>query len=274
MRISDIRTTALRLPTPGDRLPTGKVTHSVNPLHIFPDLRPGRGPSVRRQRRADMLIVEVVTDEGITGFSSTNIAVGPIVEIVQQFLGPLVVGQDPFDTELLWERMYRGTIVMGGRGVVSEAISLVDIALWDIKGRALGVPVYRLLGGKTSPRIRAYASRLYGPDVEFLREEAAGYVQDGFTAVKQRFAYGPAAGVKGMRKNYELVKAVRESIGPDIELMVDCCRSFDAAYEAVAQTPGTRKCMRLSMVQSIVLRRTQQKAVAPRFVQQPSMPSE
>lgn len=230
MRITDVRTIALKLPSPGDGLPTGKVTHSVNPIHIFPDLRPGRGPSVRRQQRANMLIVKVVTDEGITGFSNTNIAVGPISEIVQQFLGPLIVGHDPFDTELLWERMYRGTIVMGSRGVATEAISLVDIALWDIKGKALGVPVYKLLGGKTSPRIRTYASRLYGPDVEFLREEAAGYVQQGFTAVKQRFAYGPAAGVQGMRKNYELVKAVREAIGPDVELMVDCCRSFDAPY--------------------------------------------
>ena len=144
-------------------------------------------------------------------------------------LKSLVVGQDPFATETIWERMYRGTIALG-RGTASQAISLVDIALWDAKGKALGMPVYRLLGGPTDPRIRAYASRLYGPNIDALQKEAAGYVQEGFTAMKQRFAYGPAAGIQGMRKNRDLVKAVRGAIGPDVELMVDCCRSFDAIY--------------------------------------------
>jgi L-alanine-DL-glutamate epimerase-like enolase superfamily enzyme len=150
--------------------------------------------------------------------------------IIENWLKPVVVDLDPFDTELLWERMFRATTVMGWRGVSTEAISLVDIALWDIKGKALCLPVYKLLSGKTKPRIRAYASRLYGPDLDHLREEAAGYVRDGFTAVKQRFSFGPADGIEGMTKNYEMVKAVRETIGPGIELMIDACRSFDATY--------------------------------------------
>ena len=228
MKIVDIRTIPIHY-KPEFLRREGNPRYSVNPLHIFPDLCP---PAAHRRPWAGrfVLLVEVVTDEGIVGTSMLNIAAKPIAEVIDGWLKPVVVGQDPFDTEMLWERMYRATIVMGRSGLPIEAISLVDVCLWDIKGKALGVPVYQLLGGKTRPKIRAYASRLYGPDIEYLREEASRYVEQGFTAVKQRFAYGPADGVEGMKKNYELVKAVRETIGPDVELMVDACRAFDARY--------------------------------------------
>ena len=102
-------------------------------------------------QRANMLVVMVHTDEGVSGYSNTNLGVGPITALVEGHLKPLVVGQNVFDTEMIWERMYRGTIALG-RGVVSQAISLIDIALWDAKGKALGQPVYRLLGGKELSR--------------------------------------------------------------------------------------------------------------------------
>jgi L-alanine-DL-glutamate epimerase-like enolase superfamily enzyme len=141
------------------------------------------------------------------------------------------MGQNPFDVELLWEKMFRSTLNYGRKGVVLEAISAVDIALWDIKGKATGQPIYNLLGGKTRDRIQVYASRLYAhEDLAVLSAQAAGFVRQGFTALKQRFGYGPADGVRGMRKNLALVKTVRETVGPDVELMADAYMGWDVPY--------------------------------------------
>jgi L-lyxonate dehydratase len=228
MKITGIQTTLVRFPA--DRFKRmDSARFSVNPTHIFPDLHPLTGRPLSGSR-AHMLVVEIETDAGLSGISSTNVAAEPITAIIQGWFNPLLAGADPMDTEALWERMFRATIPMGSSGLALMAISLVDIALWDIKGQAMGQPIYMLLGGKARPRLRAYASRLYGPDPAQLQEEAAGYAAEGYTAVKQRFAFGPADGVKGMRQNFEMVKAVREAIGPDVELMVDACRSFDADY--------------------------------------------
>ena len=140
-------------------------------------------------------------------------------------------GQNPFDVELLWEKMFRSTINYGRKGVALEAISAVDIALWDIIGQATKQPVCNLLGGRTRERIRVYASRLYAhEDLELLAKQAAGFVQQGFTALKQRFGYGPQDGNVGMRKNLELVKTVRAAIGPEVELMADAYMGWDVAY--------------------------------------------
>jgi L-alanine-DL-glutamate epimerase-like enolase superfamily enzyme len=127
--------------------------------------------------------------------------------------------------------MYRSTINIGRKGLILEAISGIDIALWDILGKATGQPVYNLLGGRTRSRIRAYASYLYADrDLERLARMARGYVEAGFTAVKMRFGYGPADGRPGMRKNVELVRTVREAIGDDVELMADAYMGWTAQY--------------------------------------------
>jgi L-alanine-DL-glutamate epimerase-like enolase superfamily enzyme len=184
-----------------------------------------------------MLVLQIETDEGVVGVSSTGYAAASVYPYVESVLAPAVVGEDPFRTDWLWEKMFRRSIGWAREGVSSSAISLIDVALWDLKGKALNQPVYNLLGGKTKDKIRVYASHLYvyaseraDPDLGLLREEAAIYVDQGFTAVKQRFGFGPWDGIEGMRKNRALVKTLRESIGDDIELMVDCCRSFDADY--------------------------------------------
>ena len=98
-------------------------------------------------------------------------------------------------------------------------------------GQATGQPVYNLLGGKTRDKLRAYASRLYATeDLDALAAEAQSYLDQGFTAMKQRFGYGPRDGLAGMRKNVELVRTVREVIGPDIELASDAYMGWDAQY--------------------------------------------
>ena len=184
-----------------------------------------------------MLVLQVETDEGITGVSSTGYAATSVYPYVRDILAPALVGEDAFRTQWLWEKMFRYSIASAREGVTSSAISLIDVALWDLKGKALNQPVYNLLGGRTKDGIRAYASHLYvyasdagDPDLGLLREEAAIYVEQGFTAVKQRFGFGPWDGLEGMKKNRALVQTARETIGDDIELMVDCCRAFDADY--------------------------------------------
>ena len=112
-----------------------------------------------------------------------------------------------------------------------EAISAIDIALWDILGKATDQPVYNLLGGRTRDRIRAYVSQSYAKaDLDAVGEEAASYSAQGFTALKMRFGYGPTDGEAGKRKNYELVETVRNAIGADVDLMADAYMGWNVPY--------------------------------------------
>ena len=177
------------------------------------------------------VLVQVLTDEGISGIGSVGAAAGHALYTIENHLKHVVLGQDPFDVEYLWERMFRESINYGRKGMVIEAISAIDIALWDIMGKATGQPVYNLLGGKTRERIRAYASQLYATDdLNALAAEAQEYLDQGFTIMKQRFGYGPREGVTGMRRNLELVRTVREVVGPDVELAADAYMGWDVPY--------------------------------------------
>ena len=232
MKITRLKLTPLKFP-PAARKHT---IHSINPIYIFPDLRYD-SPTPAPRKGPDMLVLQVETDEGITGFSNSGYAATSVYSYISDILAPALVGEDPIRTEWLWEKMFRYSIASAREGVTSSAISLIDVALWDLKGKALNQPVYNLLGGRTKDKIRAYASHLYvyatdagDPDLGLLREEAAMYVEQGFTAVKQRFGFGPWDGLEGIKKNRALVQSLRETIGDDIELMVDCCRAFDADY--------------------------------------------
>ncbi len=232
MKITRLKLTPLKFPA----VPRKQPFHSVNPIHLYPDLHYGV-PAKAGRSGPGMLVLQVETDEGIEGVSSTGYAAASAYSYIENVLAPLVVGEDPFRTEWLWEKMFRQSIAWAREGISSSAISLIDVALWDLKGKALNQPVYNLLGGKTRDRIRAYASHLYvyasgsrDPDLGPLREEAAMYVEQGFTAVKQRFGFGPWDGIEGTKKNRAVVETVRKAIGDDIELMVDCCRSYDADY--------------------------------------------
>jgi len=172
-------------------------------------------------------IVIIETNDGIKGYGfcgGFTSASGKV--IIENHFKNFLIGSDPFDTELIWDKLYKASIVFGQKGAAIEAISGVDTALWDIKGKALGVPVYKLLGGKTRDSIKAYASNLHpsdiaNPDYDILALEAEEYVHQGFTGLKQRMCSGPREGRKGMEKNERLVKTVREAVGDGIELMVE-----------------------------------------------------
>jgi len=198
------------------------------PASVFPDFR---------ERITDyfghhsLVIVEIETDTGIVGVGSCGTANAGIKPVIDQHFAPLLLGEDPFKVELLWSKMYRSSGRFGRRGVAISAISGVDIALWDIMGKALDVPVYDLLGGRTKEDIQVYASRLYAhKDLDALAEEARGYVKEGYTMLKQRFGFGPADGVKGMKANIALIKTVREAVGDEIEVAADAYMGWDLEY--------------------------------------------
>ena len=167
------------------------------------------------------IVVEVETDEGLTGIGEAGFSaeyyptVGPVVN---EFLGPMIVGQDPLDVGRLWQLMFEGTHMWGRRGVETYALSGVDIALWDLLGKVAGLPVYRLLGARQSS-VRAYLAPSLKPVHEILPECVEG-VEQGFTAVKLRIGGDPDEARK-------LVAAVRREVGDKIELAVDANMAYD-----------------------------------------------
>lgn len=169
------------------------------------------------------MLVAVQTDEGLTGWGE---AYGPAEltgPIVRNLFGPLLAGRDPRDVEALWELMYARSVDYGQKGVMLAALSAVDIALWDVKAQAAGVPLYRLLGGAEVESIPCYATGFYFPQDEpverrFARE-AGAFLDQGFEAMKVKVGLG-------VTKDAALVRSVREAIGPDVELMIDANHAY------------------------------------------------
>ncbi len=175
-------------------------------------------------------VVEVQTDDGLVGLG--NVALAPRIakQIIDQYLAPLVLGHDPWDYEYLNQRMYRAIHAWGRKGVGMAAISAVDIALWDLLGKSTGKPVFKLLGGRTKERIPCYYSKLYRTDLKAMQEEASRFLAQGFRAFKMRFGYGPAHGQQGVVENLKAVEAVREVIGYDNDLMLECYMGWNLEY--------------------------------------------
>jgi L-alanine-DL-glutamate epimerase-like enolase superfamily enzyme len=193
-----------------------------------------RLPQVKEQCDSgqDALIVRIETDAGITGIGEVDSAPlaakwvieGPYSNAITCGLRDLIVGEDPFETEYLWHKMYRKSIYAGRRGIAIHAMSGIDMALWDIKGKALGQPVWRLLGGGFHKRIRAYASSLFGRTPEETGERARRFADRGFTAVK--FGWGPMG--QDERLDIALVREARRALGDDTDLMIDAGLAWDA----------------------------------------------
>jgi len=176
------------------------------------------------------LVVEVETDEGFGGYGNAGLSPDITKAIIDSKLSSILVGENPLNTEYLFEKMYRSTVAFGRKGTVIAAISAIDIALWDIKGQVMKQPVFMLLGGRTKPHIETYYSRLYTRDLDSLQAEAAQYKADGFTGMKLRCGYPLTDGIKGMQKNVEMVKVVRETVGDDVDVMLEGYMGFNLAY--------------------------------------------
>lgn len=158
-------------------------------------------------------LVLVHTDSGQVGIGAAYSHPGLVHLIVQEQLAPLLIGEDPTEVESLWQKMYRITRWYGRKGVAMSAIGAIDTACWDLRGKSLGQPVWALLGGQraTCP---AYASALLWKEPAALAEEAARLIERGFRRVKMRLGYGGDI-------DRAAVRAVREAIGPNCDVMCD-----------------------------------------------------
>lgn len=185
------------------------------------------------------LLLKVMTDEGITGWSDVEtaphvaaaaVAAPPSGTEAFEGLRHLVVGEDPFEVERLWDKVYRGSIYYGRRGVAIQVLSGFDICCHDIIGKAVGRPLHKLLGGAHRNKVRAYASTLFRPTPEDMKRACEFYLERGFTAIK--FGWGIFG--RERKKDVALVAAARQAIGPDIDLLIDPGWKVNrSAYQAV-----------------------------------------
>jgi L-alanine-DL-glutamate epimerase-like enolase superfamily enzyme len=197
------------------------------------------------------ILIRVNTDAGISGVGEVGLAYGTGhsagVGMVQNLAESFMLGADPFKIEHLWERMFRGSFwAKGGGPVVYGGMSALDIALWDIKGKALNVPVYELLGGKTNEKLRVYASQIqfgWGPEFKFLAQteeygkEAKLAVEDGYDCIKVDPIFIDEEGVPAFAKGghkmtgilpnktvsmvRERIKAIRETVGNEVDIIIE-----------------------------------------------------
>lgn len=187
--------------------------------------------ATRTIEERDHAIVSVRTDEGHEGVGYTLGYGGAslIADAVSDVLGPMINGEDPRDTERLWREMFDGTVQIGRKGVMVRALSIIDIALWDIKAKEAGMPLYKLLGG-SKETIPAYASGGYyreSKGLEGLSEEMQTYVDRGHDVVKMK------VGRTSLEEEVERVRTVRETIGPNRTLLMDANGTWSNKQEAV-----------------------------------------
>lgn len=203
----------------------------TRPAHIYDELHQ------RRQRAApssdgkpipaSAMYIKIRTDAGVDGFN------GPVFpnvcSVVDQRLRGFLIGKDPLAGEALWDEMYR--MQPHSQGQYMMALSAVDNVLWDLRGRYFGVPVYRLLGGPTRKSVEAYASCIdLSTDPEDLPGLASEYKNKGFRYEKWFLPYGPADGPEGLRKNVDMVRILRETLGEDMGFMLDAWMSWNLSY--------------------------------------------
>lgn len=177
--------------------------------------------STRRITNRYYTVVRLRADDGVEGigFCYAGSAAGVIATTaVRELLAPVVIGQDPYQVERLWQKMYQESLLHGRAGSVMRALSALDIAIWDRNARAAGLPLYRFLGSSCDGKVPAYASGGYyleGKTPEMLADEMKSYVKAGYRAVKMK------VGRLSPGEEEERIAAVREAIGPDILLMLD-----------------------------------------------------
>lgn len=193
---------------------------------VYPEMA-RRGPGGGSDR-LNAIYVEIGADSGPVGIF------GPIFAetafIIREKLRSHLLGKDPLAGEYIWDHLYRQDR-HARKGNQMMAISAIDNALWDLRGKALGLPLYRLLGGPTRTRVDCYASMLgHSLEPARVRERAQAIVALGYRAEKWFFRHGPSDGLAGMARNVELVRTVREAVGPDIEIMFDFFMGGDATY--------------------------------------------
>ena len=221
MKITDIRAMRLTVPphelrTPARRDSWWKTAEVANPMSRYPKVKAHRDLWLPKWEGC---WCKVTLEDGTWGIGQTSN--GRVsAAVIDDHLAPQLIGEDVLAGEKLADMLFRLTKPYGSTGLASYAVSAIDLALWDARGKLLGQPVYKLLGGPQKERLFCYAT---GNDVDW-------YLELGFQAIKLACPYGPADGLDGIHKNEEFVARTREQIGPDRELMLDCWMAFDTDY--------------------------------------------
>lgn len=194
---------------------------SVETFDLRCDIEPSFGWSQGWVDQRATTLVKITTEDGLVGWGE-----GAAASLIDELLAPLIIGGDPMQRGGLWERMfhalYNANIFVGLAG---SALSAIDIALWDLAGKATGLPAHALLGGKVRDRVAVYATGLYYTEGEFpdrLLDEARSYVEQGFTGMKTK------VGGLTVEEDVRRVRALREAIGPEVRLMVDANEAYNA----------------------------------------------
>lgn len=208
----------------------------IRPVDIYPEYHEQTGreanwqPIVQGETESTVVLtfLEIDTDEGVTGVA------GPISRDVATILHTeyrtFFPGHDALATERLWDIMYRHG-VHSRKGTPMFAISTIDAALWDLKGKYLGQPVHRLLGGPTRDKLPAYASMLgYSLDSQKVEARAKAFTEQGYLAQKWFPRWGPSDGRDGVRRNVQLMEVLRSAAGPGPEIMIDAWMSWNVPY--------------------------------------------
>ncbi len=187
-----------------------KIT-GIQAISLAIPMKPMTPPSAWKAGTRKQIIVRVLTDEGISGVGEAFAYGAPLAvcNVIDESLAPMLVGQDPFRIEALVDLMHRGTMIYGRRGLGMFAISGVEIALWDLLGKARNAPVYELLGGAVRPRLPVYASLLRYDSPGDVARACRHYVSQGFSRLKLH------------QVDVDSLRAAREAVGPTVELMLD-----------------------------------------------------
>src|SRR6056297_596922 len=189
----------------------------ANPMSCYPDYKEKRSSWMGNMTT---VIVKITTTDGNYGVGWVGGGKQAAASIIDDVFSKLLVGESPFNIEDLWEKMYRSSVMYGRKGLAVEAISGVDVALWDVVGKIMGQPVYNLLGGKTKDKIKVYATG----------NNTGRHKEMGFKDVKLAMPYSPADGIEGMKKNEEIVQKARKTMGDNGDIMLDCYMGWNKSY--------------------------------------------
>lgn len=218
MKIVDVEVCKLEPPPPGEkgtpprREPWNRVFKQATPMGKFDS------PLARREP-GGLIWVKVIAEDGIYGLGSTD--TGDVAAVlIRECLAPIVIGQEVGAIDLCNDRLWRGTLSYGNEGLTARAVAALDLAMWDLWGKALNQPVYRLAGGPARQGMEVY---LTGNDVDWGLEL-------GFRKFKLARPYGVFDGQAGIEGTVELIAKTREQVGPGADLMLDCWMAYDVDY--------------------------------------------
>ncbi|KAL7411642.1 L-rhamnoate dehydratase-like protein [Mrakia frigida] len=165
------------------------------------------------------LFVKVTASDGTVGYA-TGFGGPPACWLIENHFKRFVLGQDPRDTNVIWDQMFKASMFYGRKGITLATISVIDLAIWDLLGKIRGEPVYKMIGGRTKKEIPFYCTGPTPPDVKRM----------GFWGAKVPLPFCPAEGHIGMQKNIDFLQAHRDSVGPGFPIMVDCYMSLNVPY--------------------------------------------